>query len=71
MRESHSLGPNDTGFTDRPAYFNGLITHIKDLAWSASLRGVPGSYNNVFPQPHSYSWKVDAAKHLLNRGVGF
>ena len=28
MRESNSLEPYDTGFTDQPACFNGLITHM-------------------------------------------
>ena len=34
MRESHSLGAPAIGFTDRPAYFNGLMTHIETKLFS-------------------------------------
>lgn len=36
MRESHSLGAPAIAFTERPAYFNGLITHIESLDCAAS-----------------------------------
>lgn len=34
MRESHSLGTHAIAFTERPAYFNGLITHIETIKHS-------------------------------------
>ena len=36
-RESHSLEPEGTGFTDPPAYFNGLLRIIYNLLWLSRL----------------------------------